>query len=81
MDSAHVSLVSLLLRSEGFEHFRCDRNRSLGIPLAGMAKILRCASNEDSVTIKADDKGEEVVFIFESQSLFSFLTLRPNQGL
>lgn len=31
MDSAHVSLVSLLMRSDGFETFRCDRNMSLGL--------------------------------------------------
>jgi len=30
MDSSHVALVSLLLRSEGFEHYRCDRNISMG---------------------------------------------------
>nr|GEV17996.1 proliferating cell nuclear antigen [Tanacetum cinerariifolium] len=29
MDSSHVALVSLLLRSEGFEHYRCDRNMNL----------------------------------------------------
>lgn len=30
MDSSHVSLVSLNLRSDGFEHYRCDRNVSMG---------------------------------------------------
>uniref|UniRef100_A0A803R8F7 DNA sliding clamp PCNA n=1 Tax=Cannabis sativa TaxID=3483 RepID=A0A803R8F7_CANSA len=29
MDSSHVALVALLLRSEGFEHYRCDRNLSM----------------------------------------------------
>ena len=33
MDSSHVSLVSLLLRSDGFETYRCDRNLSLGLNL------------------------------------------------
>jgi proliferating cell nuclear antigen len=70
MDSAHVSLVSLLLRQDGFEHFRCDRNLSLGINLASMAKILKCASNDDIVTIKAEDSGENVTFMFESPSKF-----------
>ncbi|VEL06796.1 unnamed protein product [Protopolystoma xenopodis] len=31
MDNAHVSLVSLLMRSDGFETYRCDRNLSLGL--------------------------------------------------
>lgn len=30
MDSSHVSLVALTLRSDGFEHYRCDRNVSMG---------------------------------------------------
>lgn len=30
MDSSHVSLVALSLRADGFEHYRCDRNISMG---------------------------------------------------
>lgn len=33
MDSSHVSLVSLNLRSDGFETYRCDRNLSMGMNL------------------------------------------------
>jgi proliferating cell nuclear antigen len=33
MDSSHVALVALMLKSEGFENFRCDRNLTLGINL------------------------------------------------
>ncbi|KAL8257507.1 hypothetical protein R6Q59_029548 [Mikania micrantha] len=66
MDSSHVALVSLLLRSEGFEHYRCDRNLSMGMNISNMAKMLRCAGNDDIVTIKADDGGDCVTFMFES---------------
>ena len=52
MDSAHVSLVAMQLRSDGFEHFRCDRNLSMGMNLANMAKMLKCAANDDVVTMK-----------------------------
>lgn len=34
MDGSHVSLVSLNLRSDGFDTYRCDRNLSMGINLA-----------------------------------------------
>lgn len=30
MDNSHVSLVAMQLRADGFEHFRCDRNLSMG---------------------------------------------------
>ncbi|KAJ7959694.1 Proliferating cell nuclear antigen [Quillaja saponaria] len=66
MDSSHVALVSLLLRSDGFEHYRCDRNISMGMNLANMAKMLKCAGNDDIVTLKADDGSDSVTFMFES---------------
>ena len=30
MDTSHVALVQMTLRSDGFAHFRCDRNISMG---------------------------------------------------
>jgi len=68
MDSSHVSLVALLLRKDGFDFYRCDRNLSLGINLASMAKILKCAGNDDRVTIRAEDNADVVTFIFESKN-------------
>ncbi|XP_053961123.1 proliferating cell nuclear antigen [Anastrepha obliqua] len=68
MDNSHVSLVSLTLRSDGFDKFRCDRNLSMGMNLGSMAKILKCANNDDTVTIKAQDNADTVTFMFESQN-------------
>jgi len=68
MDESRVSLVALLLRQEGFESYRCDRALPLGINLESMAKILKCAANDDSVTMKADDNGDSITFTFESTS-------------
>lgn len=70
MDSSHVSLVALFLRSEGFAHYRADRNLSLGINLQNMAKILKCSGTDDTITLKADDNGDQVEFMFESPSQF-----------
>lgn len=63
MDSSHVSLVALLLRSDGFENYRCDRNLSLGINLMSMSKVLKCAGNDDAITLRADDNGDAVSFV------------------
>jgi|Transcript_60200 proliferating cell nuclear antigen len=68
MDSSHVSLVALLLRSEGFDHFRCDRSISLGINLQSMAKVLKCCNNDDIVTLKSDDNGDAMTFMFENSN-------------
>lgn len=66
MDNSHVSLVSLTLRSDGFDKFRCDRNLSMGMNLSSMAKILKCANNDDTLTMKAQDNADTVTFMFES---------------
>lgn len=68
MDSSHVSLVSLLLRSDGFDTYRCDRNLAMGIKLASMSKILKCASNDDAITLKGEDDGDTITFMFESSN-------------
>jgi len=66
MDNSHVSLVSVNLRADGFDKFRCDRQLSMGMNLGSMSKILRCASNDDIITIKAQDQADTVTFMFES---------------
>jgi proliferating cell nuclear antigen len=58
MDSSHVSLVSLFLRSDGFDHYRVDKSTSLGLNLSSLAKVLKCAGNDDVITLRADDNGK-----------------------
>jgi len=66
MDSSHVSLVSLSMKSEGFDTYRCDRNLSMGINLGNMTKIMKCAGNDDVITMKAGDESDTVSLVFES---------------
>jgi len=66
MDNSHVSLVSVSLRADGFDKFRCDRQLAMGMNLGSMSKILKCASNNDIITIKAQDNADTVTFMFES---------------
>ncbi|CAG8477594.1 8844_t:CDS:2 [Funneliformis caledonium] len=69
MDNSHVALVSLLLRSEGFHPYRCDRGFSLGVNLNSLSKILKCAGNDDIITLKADDNSADSLSLcFESPS-------------
>ena len=68
MDNSHVSLVSLSLRADGFDKYRCDRNLSMGMNLASMTKIMKCAGAEDVLTMKAQDNADTVTFMFESQN-------------
>ena len=66
MDNSHVALVAVSLRSGGFDHFRCDRPISLGFNATNMGKILKCAGNDDMITLKAKDDGDALELVFES---------------
>ncbi len=65
MDNSHVALVSMMLKSESFSPFRCDRNIALGINLTSLTKVLRAAQNEDILTLKAEDSPDVVNLVFE----------------
>lgn len=68
MDASHVSLCALALRPEAFDHYRCDRGLSLGLNLTNLNKILKCAGNEDVVTLKSEDQADTLTLMFESSS-------------
>ena len=51
MDSSHVALVSLNLSVEGFTTFRADTNMVLGVSIQNLAKVMRLADNNDSITL------------------------------
>jgi len=66
MDASHVSLCELNLKSTGFEGYRCDRDVAMGLSLTNLAKILKCAGNDDSITIRSSDDSDVASFVFES---------------
>jgi len=68
MDSSHVSLCAVLLRADGFDHFRADRTITLGLNFTSLAKILKCAGNNDIITMKAEDDADTLDLMFETES-------------
>jgi len=47
-----------------------------GMSLANLAKVLKCAGGDDIVTLKANDDGDTVTFMFESPSECGWVGLR-----
>lgn len=76
MDTSHVALVALLLRSDGFQPYRCDRNLTLGLNVQSLNKILKCANSDDRITLSAPDDANIVSMRFEG-STFLLLILLP----
>lgn len=73
MDNSHVALVAVLLKEEGFMKYRCDRPIPLGVNLGSLTKVLKCAKDDDVVTLKAGEEGDVLNLTYEGRSEFSFL--------
>lgn len=63
--------------------------RHAGMKLANLSKILKCAGNDDAITMKSEDNGDTITFMFESpsehalalQASLLFCGLLPAAGL
>jgi len=70
MDNSHVALVTVELLSVGFTHYRCDRPMPLGVNLASLAKVLKCAKDDDRVALTATDAVDVLKLTYEAKSMF-----------
>ena len=77
MDSSHVALVSLSLQAEGFKDYRSDKPLTLGkdpgwtgvgINMGNLAKVMKLAGNDDSITLKAEEDAGKLVVMFDNSS-------------
>ena len=59
--------IQVTLRTEGFETFRCDKNLALGVNMDTMGKLMKCAANDDTITLKSEDNGDLLGLVFESK--------------
>ena len=72
MDSSHVALVSLTLGQNGFESYRADRAMTLGVSITNLAKVLKLASNDDKIILRAEEEASSLQIIFENRSKYLF---------
>ena len=80
MDSCHIALVSLQLKEKAFSHFNCQKPLTLGLAIENVAKILKIAGSDDSLTLSCEEEPSELKFKFESKSNFVF-NLRRRKDL
>jgi proliferating cell nuclear antigen len=65
MDSSHVSLTDLQMNEAAFLDYRCDCRKVLGVNLEHLKKIFSLCNNEDKLTMKCEDDGSHIMFVFE----------------
>ncbi|KII85000.1 hypothetical protein PLICRDRAFT_117414 [Plicaturopsis crispa FD-325 SS-3] len=68
MDNSHVALVAVKLESSGFKKYRCDRPMPLGVNLTSLTKVLKCAKDDDVVTLKASDEADVLNLVYEARN-------------
>jgi proliferating cell nuclear antigen len=66
MDSSHCALVDVTLQAAAFDHYRCDKPQSLGIKPPNFSKIMKMMNKDDVLVLKADDDGDTLTMMFES---------------
>ena len=55
MDSCHIALVSLQLKEKAFRSYNCQKPLTLGLAIENVAKILKIAGSDDSLTLSCED--------------------------
>ncbi|KAI0687804.1 proliferating cell nuclear antigen, N-terminal domain-containing protein [Cerioporus squamosus] len=68
MDNSHVALVAVKLEASGFKRYRCDRALPLGVNLGSLTKVLKCAKDDDILTLKAGDDADILSLTYEAKN-------------
>jgi len=76
MDAAHVSLVAMSMEADNFEEFNCTKRMQLGVKIESMSKILKCAGNDDQLTLTAQEGAGVMKFGFVGKNKESEFELK-----
>ncbi|KAE9399905.1 proliferating cell nuclear antigen [Gymnopus androsaceus JB14] len=68
MDNSHVALVAVKLVQSGFKKYRCDRPMPLGVNVGSLTKVLRCAKDDDTCTLRAADEADVLNLTYEPKN-------------
>lgn len=59
MDSSHVALVQMQLDRAGFSSYKIEKNTTIGLSIQNLSKVMRLVNQNDSITLKIADSGED----------------------
>lgn len=64
MDVSKTSICMLNLRSSFFDSYRCDEDIEVPFCITSLAKILKCAGNDDKIGIKTTTESDVMIVRF-----------------
>jgi len=53
MDSSHVCLCTVSLPKSLFSEYRCDEDKTMGLKMDTLSKILKCAGRDEAISLKS----------------------------
>lgn len=80
MDNSHVALVSVKLNSDGFNDYRCDRPLTLGVNIASLTKVIKCAKDDDEVVLSANDGADLLNLVYNAKGERPFWRREEKRG-
>ncbi|KAF5729902.1 hypothetical protein HS088_TW20G00269 [Tripterygium wilfordii] len=66
VDSNYSAFVSLLLGSNSFEDYNCEKSVCLGVNMNNLSRVLKFAGNDDIVIVEGDDDMDDMCLVFQS---------------
>ena len=78
IDSSHVALIGLKINSDGFLHYRCDRDLTLGFSMNAISKVFKIAAPEDSITLQSRDGSSnlDIAFLDDKEQRASYFSIK-----
>ena len=67
MDASHVALIVMHLAAKEFDEFRCDTPQTIGVSVSNLSKVLKIASPDDAITLRAEEDATELTIMFEGK--------------
>lgn len=76
MDSNHVALVTLQMHTGAFEQYKCQHAVALGVDLSTLGKVLKCANNDDTLTLVHTGDNDVLSLLVEGTNSISDFHLK-----
>ena len=76
MDTAHVALVNLMLRQDGFVVYNNERTSVLGVNLTSMSKIIKTTETNDVITLRHEDESDVLSIVAQGDAKTSEFNMK-----
>lgn len=80
LDAHDVSALHLKLSANSFERYQCDSNRTFGLRMAALIRIMKRVGTEDGLTFCVSAAGNTFTVKYNSplkQSVYELYLVRP----